>query len=205
MQFLIGSLNWLSISTRPDISTAVSLLAKFTHRPSQGHIDAAIRLLKYLKGTKTRGITFSNKSNNKLSSYVNFPIVDDIATALTDANWGPQDQSIVSTHIKATKQLDLFKTRSMSGYILWLNGPIHWVLKRQTYTARSSAKAEIYATDECAKQIKYLSLILHDINLKDTFMKQATPIYNDNQACVLWAQALTSKGFCHVQIRENGV
>ena len=91
MQFLIGSLNWLSISTRPDISTAVSLLAKFTHRPSQGHIDAAIRLVKYLKGTKTRGITFSNKSNNKLSLYVNFPIIDDIATALTDANWGPQD------------------------------------------------------------------------------------------------------------------
>ena len=173
MQFLIGSLNWLSISTHPDISTAVSLLAKFTHRPSQGHV-------KYLKGTKNCGITFFNKSNNKLSSYINFPIVDDIATALMDANWGPQDQSIVSTHIKATKQLDLFKARSMSGYILWLNGQIHWVSKRQTYTARSLAEAEIYATDECAKQIKYLSLILHDINLKDTFMKQAIPIYNDN-------------------------
>ena len=75
MQFLIGSLNWLSISTRPDISTTVSLLAKFTHRPSQGHIDAAIRLVKYLKGTKNRGITFPTKATISSAHTLTFPLL----------------------------------------------------------------------------------------------------------------------------------
>ena len=88
---------------------------------------------------------------------------------------------------------------------MWLNGPLHWILKRQRYTARSSAKAEIYATDKCAKQVKFLLLILQDLNLKRTFMLGPTKLYNNNQACVLWSEAMTTKGLRHVQIRENGV
>ena len=39
MQKFIGSLNWLSISTRPDISTITNMLAKYTVIPTKGHID----------------------------------------------------------------------------------------------------------------------------------------------------------------------
>ena len=204
MQFLVGSLNWLAISTRPDIATPVALLAKYTHNPSQGHLDAAMRVVKYIKGTKRMGIKFTSQNNNSLSSYLNFPVLKDVVTTLTDANWGPQDQSEPSK-ITVQKKLDLFQTRSMSGYLMWLNGPLHWISKRQTYTARSSAEAEIYATDECAKQVKFLSHILKDLHLKRTFMPDATKLYNDNQACVLWSDAMTTKGLRHVQIRENGV
>ena len=38
-QFL-GMLNWLSISTHPDLTTAHSLLAIATAAPTQGHLDA---------------------------------------------------------------------------------------------------------------------------------------------------------------------
>jgi hypothetical protein len=38
MQTLIGSLNRLSISTRPDISTITNLLAKYTSNPTIKHI-----------------------------------------------------------------------------------------------------------------------------------------------------------------------
>mmetsp|Transcript_18091 Transcript_18091/g.25566 ORF Transcript_18091/g.25566 Transcript_18091/m.25566 type:complete len:151 (-) Transcript_18091:233-685(-) len=92
MQFLVGSLNWIAISTRPDISTIVALLSKYTHNPSQGHIDSAIRVVKYLKGTQNLAIAFSTKSNNTLSAFVNFPIDNNTMVALSDSNWGPQDQ-----------------------------------------------------------------------------------------------------------------
>ena len=36
---------------------------------------------------------------------------------------------------------------------------------RQTYTAYSSAEAEIYATDRCTKNILYLMYIINDIGL----------------------------------------
>jgi len=70
----------------------------------------------------------------------------------------------------------------MSGYIVWFNGPTHWVAKGQTYTARSSPKAEIYATDECAKQLKFVSLILSDMNLQKSIMPPPIPVYIDNRA-----------------------
>ena len=45
MQSIVGSLTWLSMSTRPDLSTVTNLLAKYVASPSKGHITAAKRVL----------------------------------------------------------------------------------------------------------------------------------------------------------------
>ena len=85
MQFLIGSINWLSISTRPDIATITNLLAKYMATPSKGHIEVAKRVLRYLKGTQHHGITFHSDTNNTLEAFVKFPI--NKIVGFTDANW----------------------------------------------------------------------------------------------------------------------
>jgi len=36
-------------------------------------------------------------------------------------------------------------------------------------------------------------------------MPGPTKVYNDNAACVCWAQTMTTKGLRHIQIRENAV
>ena len=54
---------------------------------------------------------------------VKFPIPSTTVTALTDANWGPQDQS--KPNPSTDVQLELFKTRLLSGYLIWLGGPLH--------------------------------------------------------------------------------
>ena len=56
MQQLMGSLQWLCQCTRPDIATITNLLAKYQSNPSHQHIEAARRVIKYLKGTSTHGI-----------------------------------------------------------------------------------------------------------------------------------------------------
>ena len=204
LQTLVGSLNWLSISTRPDISTATSLLAKYCKNPSKGHIDAALRLVRYLKGTRNLKIKFSSKGNNSLESFIQFPLPTSQLSGLCDANWGPQDQSKPPTD-RPPPELEQFKTRSMSGFITWINGPVMWMSKRQTFTARSSAEAEIYATDECTKNILHIMNILNDLKLTDEFIKGPVSIWNDNNACVCWSKNTTTKGLRHVQIRENAV
>ena len=83
------------------------------------------------------------------------------------------------------------------------NGPISWSSKRQKITARSSAEAEIYATDECVKNIQQINNTRCDLKLPQT--SNTIPIYNDNNACVLWSHNCTSKGLRHIQIRENAV
>ena len=204
LQTLVGSLNWLSISTRPDIQPVTNMLAQYTTKASTGHIHAAKWIIKYLKGSKTEGIVFSSTDRSDLNSFVKFPIDPAQIVSLTDANWGPQDQSTPKEGQKLP-ELDLFKSRSLSGFLIWLGGPIHWVSKRQSITARSSAEAEIYATDECIKQLLHLSYILDGYDLCKALMPSPTQVYNDNMACVCWSKTTTTKGLRHIQMRENAI
>jgi hypothetical protein len=204
MQKFIGCLNWLSISTRPDIATITNMIAKYTIIPTKGHIDAVKRVIKYLKGTKSKGLLFSTSPTSKISAYVKFPIPTNKVVSMCDANWGPQDQSTPKDH-HHYNELPLFQTRSVSGYLLWLGGPIHWVSNRQSITARSSAESEIYATDECCKTLIHLSMLVEGLNLVSELMPKPTTLYNDNQACIIWSRSMTTKGLRHVQIRENAV
>jgi len=51
---LVGALAWLALGTRPNIAFATSSLPRFGHNPGRVHWEAAKRVLRYLKGTKTR-------------------------------------------------------------------------------------------------------------------------------------------------------
>jgi hypothetical protein len=81
--------------------------------------------------------------------------------------------------------------------------PVHWLSKRQTITAGSSAKAEIYATDECVKFLLELVQLLEFLEVKDIFMPTTSTIYNDNKACIQWSKSTTTKGLRHIQMKEN--
>ena len=117
------------------------MLAKYTVIPSKGHIDAVKRVIQYLKGTKSKGIIFSTAPNTKISIYVKFPVPTNKVVSI-DSNWGPQDQSIPKDPSKIT-EVPLFHSHSVSGFLLWLGGPIHWISKRQSIIAWSSAEAEM--------------------------------------------------------------
>jgi hypothetical protein len=119
---------------------------------------------------------------------------------MSDANWGPQDASI-----RKSADLPLFVSRLMSAYYVDLFGPLHWLSKRQSVTAGSSAEAEIYATDECVKFLLELVQLMESLNLKEEFMPNTNIIYNDNNACVNWSKSYTSKGLRHIQMKENRV
>jgi hypothetical protein len=203
LRSMVGLLLWLAGGTRPDLTTIVSMLAQYQANPSYGHIRAAKHVIRYVKGTKNHGIKFSSKENTNLQAFMNFPLPHNTLLPLTDANWGGQDQGHNRTSIT---ELDRFKTRSMSGYIIMFNGPIHWSCKRQRITARSSAEAEIYATDECVKELLRMKHMCTDLNIDKIFMP-GTPIkvYNDNNACVCWSKAMTTKGLRHITIRENAI
>jgi hypothetical protein len=199
-QSLVGSLNWLAHTTRPDLSTVVSLLAQHQNHPSTGHLEAAKHVVKYLVGTKNMGIYFTSKHRPILETFLHFPLPPQVLS-MSNANWGPQDASIT----KSTMELPLFASRSMSAYFIDLLGPIHWLSKRQSVTAGSSAEAEIYATDECVKSILELVQTLEFLGVKDDFMPTTTTVFNDNMACVNWAKCSTTKGLRHIQMKENHV
>ena len=204
LQKYVGSLNWLSTQSRPDLATITNILAQHNANPSHGHIKAAKYAIQYLKGTKDLGIAFSSRPNTTMESFVKYPVDPSELLPMTDANWGPQDASQPNPN-EPPPQLDLWKSRSISGFLLWLGGPVHWQSKRQSITARSSAESEIYAIDECTKAIQHITNILKDLDLFNTFTDGPIPIKNDNAAAVQWSYNMTSKGLRHIQMRENAV
>jgi len=103
-------------------------------------------VVKYLATTKQLGIYFSSSRDSVLQSFLHFPIQQSLLS-MSYANWSPQDATLLNVN----QDFPLFVSRSMSAFYIDFFGPLHWLLKRQTVTAASSAEAEIYVTDECVR------------------------------------------------------
>ena len=65
-QQMIGSFMYLVTGTRPDLAYTVSRLAQYSAKPTQAHMAAAKRVLRYLKGTRDIELTYS-RAEDKLS------------------------------------------------------------------------------------------------------------------------------------------
>ena len=113
-QRLVGKLIYLS-HTRPDIAYAVSVVSQFMHSPSDMHMEAVTRILRYLKGSPGRGIQFKKHGHLKISGY-------------TDADWAG----------------NVTDRKSMAGYFTFVGGNlVTWRSKKQNVVALSSADSEI--------------------------------------------------------------
>ena len=55
-QSMVGSLLYAAMGTRPDIAQAVGAESKFSSNPSEAHMTAVKRILRYLKGNHQLGI-----------------------------------------------------------------------------------------------------------------------------------------------------
>jgi len=77
----VGVLNSISVTTRPDITFAVSSLSKFLTEPGINHWKACLKTFTYLKYTKHYSLTISkNSSINSISDF-------------TDADWASCHQT----------------------------------------------------------------------------------------------------------------
>jgi len=134
-QSVIGSLMYLSVSTRPDISFAVGNLARFSAKPTKAHWNALKRVVRYLKGTVEYGLKYVRNDHEECSGY-------------SDADWAG----------------DVNDRKSTSGYVFMLSGgAITWKSKKQTCVALSTAEAEYIALSASAQESIWLRQILTDL------------------------------------------
>ncbi|GKC75052.1 ribonuclease H-like domain-containing protein, partial [Tanacetum coccineum] len=88
-QRLVGKLIYLT-NTRPNISYVVHCLSQFMHAPLVSHLDAALRVLRCLKGSPRSGIQINKNGNLKLRAYADSDWVRCPATrkSVSEAEYG---------------------------------------------------------------------------------------------------------------------
>uniref|UniRef100_A0A2N9FBM1 Integrase catalytic domain-containing protein n=1 Tax=Fagus sylvatica TaxID=28930 RepID=A0A2N9FBM1_FAGSY len=133
---LVGKLIYLTI-TRPDISYAVSVVSQFMTNPRVPHMNAVIRILKYLKNAPGRGLFYRSSGHLRIEGY-------------TDADWtgSPSDR------------------KSTTGYCTFIGGNlVTWRSKKQSVVARSSAEAEYRAMAHTTCELTWLRTVLQEFGL----------------------------------------
>lgn len=170
---LVGSLLYISNTCRPDITFATSQLSRFMNKPKEHHWNAAIHVLRYLKGTMNLGIVFDGKTTYKRNLVYGF----------ADSDWAGEKDG----------------ARSTSGNVFILNGaPVSWASKLQTVTALSTAEAELFSASMAAQEADSLRNLLVELS----FMQKPTVIFEDNRACIKIAEnPITSQRTKHVKVK----
>ena len=77
-QRLVGKLIYLS-HTHPDISYAVSVVSQFMHCPRKNHMDAVVRIIRYLKSAPGKGLMFSKNGHLDIEGYTNVDWVGNLS------------------------------------------------------------------------------------------------------------------------------
>ncbi|XP_066311289.1 uncharacterized mitochondrial protein AtMg00810-like [Miscanthus floridulus] len=132
---LAGALQYLTF-TRPDIAFAVQQICLYMHDPREPHLAALKRILRYLRGTASLGLTVRRSSPTELVVY-------------TDADWAGW----------------LDTRRSTSGYAVFLrDNLVSWSSKRQHTVSRSSAEAEYRAVANGIAEATWLRQLLHELH-----------------------------------------
>ena len=67
---MVGMLLYLSTNTRPNISYAVSQVARFSHNPKKSHVSAVKTIIRYLSGSIDQGVIYKCPKTLSLDCYV---------------------------------------------------------------------------------------------------------------------------------------
>ena len=213
-QSIVGSLNWLQISTRPDLSVVYSCLASYQLAPTQAHLDAALFVLRYLGGSPDLGILYSQKAAGRLHSFVAWPEMPQHShppgmEEFSDANWGPQDctdppKCKQCSQYLPGREMHANECRSMLGYVLVCSGgPIAWSASKEPRVSRSVAESEIKATDEGTKAVQHFRHVMADLDFPE--VTKPTQMLCDNKSAVDWAKSIFNKTMKYLNIRRSAV
>ena len=129
---IIGKLNFLEKSCRPEIACAVHQAARFSADPRINHSEAVKKIVRYLKGNPDKGIIY--KPN------------DHSFDVYADADFcGLWDKTIAEE--------DPTTAKSQTGYVVMYAGcPIIWASQLQPEIAQSVTESEYISLSQCLRQ-----------------------------------------------------
>ena len=154
----VGTLQYLATSTRPDISFAVGVLARFNKNPGIEHWKAVKHLFRYLKGSLDYQLVYGPSDSPHLF------------TTYTDADHGGNPDN----------------GRSTGGYAIIIGGgAVSWSSRLQSVVSLSTTEAEYIAAVEAGKEIIWMRNLLTEFGFNITSPSQ---LLIDNNSAVTVAK-----------------
>ena len=171
---VIGMLNFLTRSTRPDLCFAVSQAARFMSNPRKTHEDAIFRICHYLSGTRDKGMSMTIDPTRGLEVFA-------------DADFCG-GYSIDHTH-----DPDTAKSRS-SYFITYQGCLIYWSSKLQTEVTLSTTEAEYVCLSQSLRTTLTLMRFFNELQKRIPTMSRAKPVvhctaFEDNMGAIELSKA----------------
>ena len=162
--------------TRLDCSFAHASLSRFVQYPGPVHMQAALRVLAYIRGIIDQCLIFTrpgiaSRDHNRLWGWV-------------DADYaGCQDTR-----------------RSHTGHVLMLGAAISWRSKRQATVSLLSAESEFIAASSYGQEVVYLREILKGFGGEQD---NCTRVFEDNKECIAMSESTVHKEHSrHIDVRK---
>ena len=164
---VVGMLLYLASNSRPDIAFAVHQCARFNHCTKRSHEKAVKRIIRYLQGTKERGLVIEPTQKLMMDLY---------ADADFAGLWNAEDSN------------DPICTKSRSGILLTIgNVPLLWKSKLQTETALSTMESKYIALSQGMRELVSMRTlfdkILDILKLESKSPTRLSRVFEDNEAC----------------------
>jgi hypothetical protein len=167
---VIGKLNFLEKSTRPEIAYAVHQCARFASNPKQSHASAVKYLCRYLMATKDKGLILLPDATKSFEVHVDCDFA---------GNW-----------IKEDAMDDPSTAKSRTGYIVSYGGcPVIWASKLQTEVVLSSTESEYVGLSESLRVAIVMMNLLTEMQAFGIPISKTTPtvyckLFEDNAGAI---------------------
>ncbi|XP_070015929.1 secreted RxLR effector protein 161-like [Nicotiana sylvestris] len=135
---IVGSLMYVMVCTRPDISQVVGVISRYMHNPGKEHWQAVKWILRYIHNIVDVGLVFEQEDNQSVVGYC-------------DSDFAG----------------DLDKRRSTTGYVFtFAKAPVSWKFTLQSTVVLSTTEAEYMAIIEAVKEAIWLQGLLKELGVE---------------------------------------
>jgi hypothetical protein len=161
-QQIIGSVLYLAVCTRPDLSYCSSLLGKFSAEPRESHLKAAFTALAYIKGSQNLGLKYCQDDFDEINCF-------------SDSDHCSEQDRLIRI-----------------GYVVfWGTSPLDWVSKKfKGAISLSSSESEFYAATVAATHGYHVRNMVTELKIRKPLnhdMRKTLPcifLWIDNKPCI---------------------
>ena len=169
---IVGMLLHLSNNTRPDITFAVSQVARFTHNPKKSHATAIKTIVRYLARSPNKGLIVKNDGTLNLKCHV--------------------DADFCGLHGRELES-DPTSAKSRYAYIITFAGvPLIWKTQLISEICTSTFHAEYVGLSHATRALVPLRVMISDVAAFHKMPNVSSPeiscrVFEDNQSAYLLA------------------